>query len=778
MKVFFYILFCFTLMGLSACSASQEEVKNSGDQTEMLTESIPETVDFNFHVKPILSDRCFKCHGPDPNTREGDFAFHNEEMAFRAIGENKDHYAIIPGDPGNSTLVQRIFSTDEAEVMPPPESNLTLSNFEKEILKKWIAQGAKWKKHWAFLPPQKSALPTIQLQNWPNNEIDYYVLAKMEEKGFNPSEPATKEKLIRRLSFDLTGLPPSLEAIDAFVSNNSPTAYKNLVDSLLNTAAYAERMAADWMDLARYADSHGYQDDLERTMWPWRDWVLHAFQENMPYDQFVTWQLAGDLLPDASLEQIIATGFNRNHKITAEGGVIPEEYRAEYVSDRTQTFATAFLGITMECAKCHDHKYDPLTQKNYFQLYSFFNNVSEYGMIKEYGDTPGPFITLTDEEIKAQLDFINDTDTLAEIELMVMDDRKEPRKTFVLNRGLYDHPGEEVRPATPEAVLPFNENISTDRYGLSRWLFSKDNPLTARVAVNRLWQQLFGTGIVGSSFDFGNQGTLPSHPELLDYLAITFREKNWDVKALLKMIVLSKTYQQAAVVTEEMLELDPENRWLSRASRLRLSAEMVRDQALEISGLLHHEIGGPSVKPWQPEGLWSGVTGGGGGSLAKYVPDEGNKAHRRTLYTFWKRTVPPPNLMIMDASTRDLCTVKRQQTNTPLQALVLLNDPQLLEAARNMALRAVQQKDSSTKEKITTLFRKTTARSPNESEYNKLHTYYETELQIFKDDTAKAKKYLTISADDKVDETNLAEWAALSMLSNLMLNLDESISRG
>ncbi|MFT4665981.1 MAG: hypothetical protein ACI9XB_002938 [Gammaproteobacteria bacterium] len=775
MNLMKYLLFCFVIIALEACSSNQEQVKKGIDSE--VVRALPETIDFNFHVKPILSDRCFKCHGPDPKTREGDFGFHEKEMAFKALGEKKDHYAIIPGDSENSTLVHRIFSTDENEMMPPPESNLAISDYEKEILKKWIEQGAQWKKHWAFILPEETELPKANLQGWGNNDIDHYVLAKMEENTFQPSKQATKEKLIRRLYFDLTGLPPSVAVIDDFLNNNDSTAYAKIIDTLLTTDACAERLASDWMDLARYADSHGYQDDLERTMWPWRDWVIHAFKENMPYDQFVTWQLAGDLLPNASLEQIVATGFNRNHKVTAEGGVIPEEYRAEYVSDRAQTFATAFLGVTMECAKCHDHKYDPLTQENYFQLYSFFNNVSEFGMIEKYGDTPEPFITLTDEEITATLDFINDTDTLSEIELMVMDD-KEPRKTFILNRGLYDNPGREVKPGTPKSILPFEEKYEQNRKGLAEWLFAEENPLAARVVVNRLWQQLFGTGIVGSSYDFGNQGTLPSHPELLDHLAIKFREGNWDVKAMLKYILLSKTYQQEAIVTADLLERDPENRWLSTAPRLRLTAEMIRDQALEISGLLHHEVGGPSVKPWQPEGLWEGVTGGGGGSLAKYVPDEGRQAHRRTLYTFWKRTVPPPNMLIMDATSRDLCSVKRQETNTPLQALVLLNDPQMLEAARYLALQALDQKDISDKEKLSFLFRKATSRVPNEKELDRLYVYYMESLAGFQEEEERCKIYLKIGEEVERGKEELAEWAALSVLSNVVLNLDETISRG
>ncbi len=779
-------MYIFVVGCLLAGCRQNTSVETAAHSPSTTSPSLPDKVDFNFHVKPILSDRCFKCHGPDANTREADLAFHDKTLAFQPLGEQKDRFAIVAGDPHNSMLVHRIFSSDTDEQMPPPESNLALSDYEKEVLKKWIEQGAEWKKHWAFIPPQKPDIPTGQPtsqakngQQWSINEIDQFTLAKMEQHGLQPSPQAPKEKLIRRLYFDLTGLPPSPEDIDRFLNDDHPDAYERLVDTLLNTVAYAERMALDWMDLARYADSHGYQDDLERTMWPWRDWVIHAFRQNMPYDQFVTWQLAGDLLPDATLEQIIATGFNRNHKVTAEGGVIPEEYRVEYVADRTQTFATAFLGMTLECARCHDHKYDPLSQKNYFELFGFFNNVPEYGMIKTYGDTPEPYLTLTDEQIAATLDFINDADTFPEIQLMVMEEMAEPRQAFILNRGLYDQPADEVRASTPQAILPFAENLDKNRYGLAQWLFAEEHPLTARVVVNRLWQQLFGTGIVATSYDFGNQGTLPSHPALLDYLAITFREMGWDVKAMLKYIAMSATYQQAAVVTDDIKEKDPENRWLSAAPRLRLPAEMIRDQALAISGLLNREVGGPSVKPWQPEGLWAEATGGGGGSLAKYTPDEGAKRHRRTLYTFWKRTVPPPNMMILDTPSRDLCSVKRQQTNTPLQALVLLNDPQQLEAARHLARQVLDNNSLSDTEKLEYIFRKATSRFPKGEEHRRLQRYFAEEQELFLADEDRCRKYLKQSRESDTSEVDfLARWAAYTVVANLVLNLDEAIGRG
>ncbi|MEM6318699.1 MAG: PSD1 and planctomycete cytochrome C domain-containing protein [Bacteroidota bacterium] len=740
-------------------------------------QSIPDKIDFNFHVKPILSDRCFACHGPDKNAIEGDLSLATREDAMKALGKYQDRHAIVPGLPDSSTMIQRIYSDDPEDVMPTPESNLTLNDYEKEILKKWIEQGAEWKKHWSFLPPEESEIPQVQDKDWVKNEIDNFVLAKLENSQLTPNAPAEKEKLLRRLSFDLTGLPPTIEELDAFIADESPDAFEKQVDRLLASNAFAEQMATHWLDLSRYADSHGYQDDLERIAWPWRDWVIHAYKKNMPYDEFVTWQLAGDLLPNANREQIIATAFNRNHKITQEGGVIGEEYRTEYVADRAQTFSVAFLGLTMECARCHDHKYDPLSQKNYFELFSFFNNVPENGQIEPYGAIPEPYIKLTKKEIDEVLTFINNVDTLEEIPLMVMQEMEQPRQAHILNRGLYDQPTTPVEPNTPEAVFAFDKEFEQNRKGLAEWLFDEQNPLTARVAANRLWQQMFGTGLVATSDDFGNQGALPSHPELLDNLAIKFREEGWNIRAMLKMMAMSATYQQSSKTSPELLEMDPENRLLARASRLRLSAEMIRDHALTISGLLSEEVGGPSVKPYQPDGLWAETIGGGGGSLAKYVMDEGTKLYRRSLYTFWKRTVPPPSMMIFDASTRDLCTVKRQSTSTPLQALVLMNDPQIIEAARVVAQSTLIEKEAP-KERIETIFQLATSRRPTDEEVQSLEDYLQEELQYFESAPEKAEEYLSIGEYTmKVDEPT-TEVAAYAMLASTIFNLEESFSRG
>jgi hypothetical protein len=768
------LISCFAIILLlifpSSCKTDQVISSTS------ITKAIPDIIDFNFHVKPILSDRCFTCHGPDGNARKENLRFDTKEGAFAALGKNKDHFAIVPNDVENSTLVNRIFSADPDEIMPTPESNLTLANYEKEILKKWIEQGAEWKEHWSFLPVKDSEVPVVSEGNI-NNPIDNFVLAELNTQNLKSMGVATKAQLIRRVTFALTGLPPTLAEIDNFKKDASPKAYEKVVDRLLQTDAYAETMATNWLDLARYADSHGYQDDLERIMFPWRDWVIHAFKKNMPYDQFVTWQLAGDLLPNPTREQIIATAFNRNHKITQEGGVIPEEYRVEYVSDRTQTFGTAFLGLTFECAKCHDHKYDAIKQKDYFSLFSFFNNVPEQGLIEPYGAIPKPYIKITQKEIEETLTFINNLDTLKEIPLMVMEEMPKKRQAYILNRGAYDKPTTPVNPEMPTSILAFDDKFAKDRLGLSNWLFSKNNPLTARVTVNRLWQQCFGKGIVATPDDFGNQGSLPTHPELLDWLATELMDNNWDLKASLKTMVMSATYQQSSKVTEELLEIDPENNFLARVSRERLSAEMIRDHALATSGLLDKTVGGPSVKPYQPDGLWAETVGGGGGSLAKYIQDKGSKIYRRSIYTFWKRTVPPPSMMTFDASTRDVCAVRRSTTSTPLQALVMLNDPQIVEASRVLAYQCIE-KENDPGERIGMMFRLATSREINPDELNNLLTFFKEEKSKFEKTPKDAEALLQIGEYPQRDLLADPAMAAYTIIANVIFNLDETITKG
>lgn len=769
-------LAAFITIGATSCKTenkySEVAIAENG------TAAIPDVIDFTFHVKPIISDRCFICHGPDKNAVEGNFSMVSPEEAYKALGENLDHYAIVPGDTEKSGMLDRIYSKDPGSIMPPPESNLILTEYEKTILKKWVEQGAEYKDHWAFTPPKNKNVPKIK-DTWGNNEIDNFIYQKLEENNLQPSEQAPKEKLLRRVYFDLTGLPPSTKDINNFLQDTSANAYEKVVDKLLASQDYAENMAAEWMDIARYADTHGYQDDFERIMWPWRDWVINAFNKNMPYNKFVTDQLAGDLIPDASIEQVLATGFNRNHKITYEGGVIPEEYRVEYVEDRITTFGTAFLGLTLECARCHDHKYDPISQKAHFSFFSFFNNIDEDGLVNGgSGVIPKPYITITEKEKNEVLDFVKlQKSDIKEVPVMVMQEMKTPRQAYILNRGLYDQHGEKVYPDTPETILAYPEGFERNRLGLAKWLFHKDNPLTARVAVNRFWQRMFGTGIVASSYDFGNQGALPTHPELLDYLALQFRDSGWDTKKMLKLMALSKTYQQSTVISKEALEKDPENKWLARGPRIRLSAEMIRDQALFVSGLLNKEIGGPSVKPYQPEGIWEETTGGGGGSTSSYVLSEGKDLYRKSLYTFWKRTVPPPSMITFDAASRDLCSVKRQETNTPLQALVLLNDPQLIEAARVLAANAIK-KDTSIEKQISYIFQSSTSRLPDETEVTELTNHYNDMLNRVKSNEINTDEYLAIGSY-KVDASITADnLAALSLTAHTILNLDETITKG
>jgi hypothetical protein len=990
------------------------------------------------------------------------------------LEENLGHYAIVPGNIGESQVVNRIMTTNEDEMMPPPESNLKLNDYERQLITKWIEQGAVYKSHWSFIPIKKPEPPVVKREAWPSNPIDNFILSKLESLGIQPEDIASKEKLIRRLSFDITGLPPTIEEIDNFLEDKSENDYEKVVDRLLGSIAYAERMTSRWLDISRYADSHGYQVDFYRTMWPWREWVIKAYDENKPFDEFLTWQLAGDLLPDANYEQKLATGFNRNHNINLEGGIIKEEFRVEYVADRTNTLGAAVLGLTLECARCHDHKYDPISQKNYYELYGFFNSVPQEGNDRR---APGPFIEYPEEELnnlriylkeitteqssaltkrkdevysnpledqsftawlnsvklnntkstkllpsqsayysfddldstsilsssiseKKKLEYkriepksgkyggglfldkdytydlgthkyINDQDPFSisfwfynkyylsrnkiftkannksgkgfnievnfrdikiytsksskeegesilskqripdqewvnlaitydgsgnakglilymngeqmemegdleefiqyisandpliiapdglsgsgideiylfdkvlskeevnsiyqfnpidkllstqfnslddknkfllidhylyhedrkfnialrnleavkyknldipdegQLKVMTMAEMPEPNETFILNRGAYDAPTKQVFPGTPKSILYFSDSLPKNRLGLSKWLFDSANPLTSRVAVNRYWEYIFGRGLVTTVEDFGNQGSLPSHPELLDWLAATFIENDWNTKEMIKLMVMSSTYQQLSSTSISKRNLDSENIYLSRGSRYRMSSDMIRDQALAASGLLNRRVGGPGVRPYQPENLWSDVTAVGGGPLAKYVLDVTKDLYRRSLYTFWKRTVPPPSMLTFDAATRDRCTIRTQSTNTPLQALVLLNDPQYMEAARVMAQNIISY-NKLPEENITVAFRKLTGRKPKEREMNILMKEYFNNLESFRANPELIQELLNIGdylIDEKLDKFMLA---AHSVTISTILNLDETISK-
>jgi len=1085
LKLLWSYLWTLLVLILVGCQTSIPE------EVEQAYQNLPDKVDFNFHIKPILSDRCYKCHGPDNNARKAEFRLDLEEEAFATLKKEGGH-AFVPGNVGKSVAWQRITSDDPDFHMPPLESNLALSAREQALITKWIEQGAEWKEHWAFIPPQEPEISKDFPTDWQaKNPVDNFIYAELKEQRLSPSPEADKERLIRRLSFDLTGLPPKLGDIDDFLLDDSPEAYEKLVDRLLTTDAHAERMAMEWLDVARYADSQGMHLDALRYHWPWRDWVIKAFKENMPYDDFITWQLAGDLFPNATREQKLATAFQRNHPVTAEGGAINEEFRQKYVQDRTNTTATAFLGLTLECATCHDHKFDPISQKEYYQMTAFFNNLSEIGMVAEHGRSSGPVLLLPDPESekklvqlsdqidqtiekmkltrsqvavtkefiesvgnlvvhppKAQavypfetlrpkdikvdrsinrvllnnpltkivdenpkslscgepqvvpgkfgnglrfpeefdlvffkgvgnfeinepfsaggwiktekegelqtimgtsgdlltywrgwdllLDSLNrpsiqmtsywphnymqitgevsipkgewqhvfftydgsgkasglqlylnghktkstiDNDNLYRTilhewkafegwrerpvivgrsgrywtgensvftgsmdnlkifnrfltaievaavvqkeegldpseqllqlsedeylghylnrkhpeyqslvlelrrlvasklevmedvgEIMVLEDMPEPRNTYVLNRGQYNEPTELVEPGTPEKVLTFRDDLPRNRLGLAQWLVDERNPLTARVTVNRYWQMIFGRGIVETPHDFGTQGALPTHPVLLDWLAVHFMESGWDVRDLLKTMVMSATYRQSSAASGEHMEKDAKNLYLARGPSCRLPAEMIRDNALAASGLLTQKVGGASVKPYQPEGLWLEKNG----FDSAYIHSSGESLYRRSMYTLIRRTMPPPAMIAFDATNRSVCTVKRENTNTPLQALVLLNDPQFVEAARILAERVQKESGEELSEQIIYAFRLVTGRSPSKTELELLLEQYQTEVSRFDQDPESAEQLLNVGeypVDKSLDKTHTA---ALAMVASTLLNHDEA----
>lgn len=745
--------------------------------TSNIEDQIPDTISYNFNIRPILSDKCYKCHGPDASKRQAGLRLDMPEIAFKALKDNPNAHVLVPGSPEMSELFRRISTKDTSQMMPPASSNLKrLTPHEVSLIEKWIKQGAKFEKHWAFVPPKLWPVPEVKDKTWPKNQIDNFILHKQEQYGITPNPEADKERLLKRVSFDLTGLPPSLEMMDKFLADKSPQAYEKVVDELLKSPAYGEKMTLHWLDVARYADSHGYQDDNYRTQWPWRDWVIHAFNENLPYDKFITWQLAGDLMPNSTKEQLLATGFNRNHKITEEGGVINEEYRVAYVTDRTNTFGKALLGVTIECAHCHDHKFDPFSQKEYYQLFAFFNSVKEPGIQSTVGGpetyAKRPLMQITNDDVKSILKFVNKRDT-GKLIVSVMGDSEVYRKTYVLKRGNYDTHGDEVQPGTPKAILPFDNAYPKNRLGLAEWLFNRKNPLTARAFVNQTWQEFFGKGIVKSSGDFGMQGDLPSHPELLDWLSVDFMDHGWDIKRLVKQLVMSATYRQSAEISADKLKIDQDNTLLSRGPRYRLPAEFVRDMVLASSGLLTRTIGGPSVNPYQPPGLWENATSGRG-ILANYKQVHGANLYRRGMYTLIKRTVPPVEMAIFDASNRDQCEVKRLRTNTPLQALLMMNDPTVLEASRVLAAKLLQDK-SNAKDKIYKAFRLIVCRKPKEQELTILTGYYNDELKTM--DNRTAAKVLNVGEYPIPENVNKVTLAVMMKVVNTIYNLEEAITK-
>ncbi|GAB2500394.1 PSD1 and planctomycete cytochrome C domain-containing protein [Algoriphagus taiwanensis] len=745
--------------------SSQEEGLASGDQ-----------VSYNFHIRPILSDKCFACHGPDANKREADLRLDTEEGAFAALKENPGKFALVSGNPSESEVYHRITSQDPGEVMPPPESNLSLTDSEITLIKKWIEQGAKYEPHWAFMPIEKPQVPN---SDWGANDIDPFIFKKMKEKGLSPNPEANSFALIKRASLDLTGLPPTPELLNKYVGFENGNTYEKLLDELLSQPAFGEKLAILWLDISRYSDSYGYQDDEYRSQWPYRDWLIHAFNKNLPYDEFLTWQLAGDLLPNPTKEQILATAFNRNHKYTEEGGVIHEEYRIEYVLDKTNTFSKGILGITMECAQCHDHKYDPFSQQEYYELFAFFNNSKEKGFegdVSQSKPAKTPILWVEQEDLDGILSFINHSDT-TKLSISVMGelDESEKRTTYILDRGVYDAPTVPVEASTPASILEFDEVYEKNRLGLAKWATSRENPLTSRVFVNLIWQEIFGKGIVKSAGDFGMQGDLPTHPELLDWLAADFMENDWDIKRLLKQILMSSTYRQSAEISNKHLEIDPDNLYLSRSSRLRLPAENIQDLVLASSGMLVTELGGPSVKPYQPSGLWEAATSGRG-TLATYVQDQGDKLYRRGIYNFIKLTVPPPKAIIFDSSNRDRCEISRNRTNTPLQALVMMNDPMVLEAARVLSTKLTE-KHKDPEKAMDEAFLRILCREMKSKERSLLKDFYEEELAYFSSNPEEVEKTLNIGEYPMNEGAMTPQNAALMQVIMSLYNLEETITR-
>lgn len=823
-----------------------------------------ETIDFNRQILPILSDACFHCHGPDAATREAKLRLDQREGIFRT---REDVTVVVPGKPEASELILRISSPHEDEVMPPRKASRQLKPAEIDLLKRWVAAGAPWGTHWAFTPPQRPAVPPAPPPAAAapapviRNPIDAFVVARLARESLTQGPEAARETLLRRVTLELTGVPPTPAEVEAFLADQSPDAYERVVDRLLASPRYGERWAWDWLDVARYADTNGFQGDPERTMWPWRDWVVNAINANMPYDQFTIEQLAGDLLPDATREQKLASGFHRNNMFNGEGGRIPEETRVENVFDRVETTAMVWLGLTFTCARCHDHKYDPISQKDYYALYDIFNQMSETGRNQGGGQVP-PVMDMStpaeQERVKranAKLDAIakrveafelkkfprdegkpvadspdaiklpgnlyathakveprrrningllealphfkttepdpeyaklleehiaavreRDNATARITRVMIMDELKEPRETFVLNRGNYESKTDQKVAGAVPALFRGARNAGggpearINRLDLARWLVSPENPLVARVTVNRVWQAFFGHGFVKTAEDFGVQSEPPSHPELLDWLATEFVARGWDMKALHRLIATSATYRQSSRVTLTLLERDPENRLLARGPRHRLPSWMLRDQALAAAGLLNEQRGGPAVKPYQPEGIWEEATFG----KKTYQQDHGAALYRRSLYVFWRRIVGPTTFF--DAGARQVCTVKVARTNTPLHALVTLNDPAFVEAARVLA-QGVSVAAEIDAAKLDYAFRVVTARFPTPQERGILQGRLATLRRQFAADPDAAKQLAAVGEAARPESLDPVEHAAWTALCSLLLNLDETLTR-
>lgn len=847
------------LVGTAATILWGGALINSAYPTEQPS---PTKIDFNRDIRPILSENCFYCHGQDGNKREGGIRLDQRDDAIASR-------AILPENPSESGLLQRIQSNDPDLLMPPPDSNRRLSDEQKKLLRAWIAEGASYSDHWAFTKPTRPPEPSVRHAAWIKNPIDAFLLHRMEREGLAPAPEADRSTLIKRLYSDLIGLPPSPEEVKAFVDNEDPLAYEKLVDHLMQSEHYGERMALPWLDAARYADSNGFQQDGDTWQWMWRDWVVKALNQNLPFDQFSIWQLAGDLLPEATLEQKIASGFNRNHLLNGEGGAIAEEQRFVILFDRMDTTSTVFLGLTMACAQCHDHKYDPITQKDYYQLMDAFNRVPETGTPQFFSKrirVGRPFVEVPSAEVKAHLanvdTQINELDSklqplldaafqgwkagalsdprpaeskvlpepvlkllakdssqrsdednksldtelrkhfdskvkdlladklpfLTELNKlrkeradyvadqmprpMIMSD-EQPRETHILVRGEYLKPGEKVTFNTPSFLPSLPEDAPKNRLGFARWLFSEEQSLTARVQVNRMWQHFFGVGLVKTSEDFGVQSEYPLHLDLLDWLAVEFRESGWDMKRLNRLIVTSAAYRQSSRFSPVLLSYDPENRYYSRANRFRMPSMVLRDWALASSGLLDRRIGGRPVYPYQPDGIWESL------AITKerdftYPTSNGSDLVRRSLYTFWRRTVGPANMF--DASNRQTCKVRVTSTSTPLHALTTLNDPTWVEASRALATWCMKQSPDRLQQ-LRLAFSRILCREPSQAEMGRLDQAFTKQQAFFANPDADAKAFLKVGATPVDEQLNANDLASLTVVCLTLFNLDEALTR-
>jgi hypothetical protein len=758
-----------------------------------------EPVEFNRDVRPILSNHCFVCHGPDSNLRKAKLRLDVEKEALARV--------LVPGKPADSELYKRIISADPVERMPPAKANKPLGQEQIETLRRWIEQGAKYDKHWSLLTPRLAALPRVKDSTWPRNPIDDFILARLEKEGLKPSPEADRRTLMRRVYFDLIGLPPSPAEVDAFLADKTPEAYEKVVDKLLTSQHFGERLALYWLDLVRYADTGGYHSDNHRDVTMYRDWVIAAFNRNLPFDQFTTDQLAGDLLPGATSEQKIASGYNRLLQTTEEGGAQAKEYTAKYAADRVRNLSTVWMGMTLGCCECHDHKYDPFTTREFYKIEAFFADVQERAVGRQ-DQTPIPtpaqskqlkqFDTEIQELQKQVADLKADASKqpmLAAVQKQLEAAQKKrtafsqslpstlltmagpPRTVRVLPRGNWlDDSGEIVLPDVPASLpslAPMPSKQRKDRLDLARWLVAPENPLTARVFMNRLWMLAFGQGLVKTLDDFGAQGAWPTHPELLDWLAVDFRTHGWDVRRALKQIVLSSTYRQSSKASAALLAHDPYNQLLARQGRFRLEAELIRDNALAVGGLLVLRTGGPSVKPYQPAGYWAYLNF----PTREWANDAGDKQYRRGLYTYWQRTFLHPSLLAFDAPTREECTVERPRSNTPQQALVLLNDPTYVEASRVFAERVIRKGGPDTATRIGYAFREALQRRPTADEFAVLSGLLEQHLQHYQKTPAAAQALLKVGQRPAATDIPQAELAAWTSVTRAILNLHETITR-